>query len=46
MLCIEAGLNMLYQRADVGASGSKFIKAETIVTSKLIASTIEDHVMV
>jgi hypothetical protein len=37
---------MLYQRAEVGASGSKFIEAETIVVSELIVSVIEDHVAV
>jgi hypothetical protein len=46
MLCIEPGLNMLYQRADIRASGSKFIEAEIIVISKFIASIIEDHAAV
>ena len=46
MLCIEPGLNTLYQRAEVGASGSKFVEAETIIISKLIASVIEDHAAV
>jgi hypothetical protein len=48
MLCIEPGSNMLNQRADapIGASGSKFIEAETIVITELIASVIEDHAAV
>jgi len=46
VLCIEPGLNKSYQRADVGGSGSKFIKAELIVVGKLIASVIEDHAAV
>jgi hypothetical protein len=37
---------MLYQRADIGVLGSKFIDAETIVIGKLIASIIEDHAVV
>ena len=46
MLCIELGLNMLYQRSDVGASGSKFIKGETVVVSEFISSIVEDHAAV
>jgi hypothetical protein len=43
VLCIEPGLNMLYQRADVGASGPNFLKGETVVISEFISSVIEDH---
>jgi len=46
VLCIELGLNMLYQRADVGASGPKFIEGETAVVSEFISSSVEDHVAV
>ena len=37
---------MLYQRADVGASGPKFIEGETAVVSEFISSSVEDHVAV
>ena len=46
VFCIELGLNMLYQRADVGVSGPKFIKGETVVVSEFISSVVEDHAAV
>ena len=46
ILCIELGLNLLYQRVDVGASGTKFFGAEIIVFSELIASVVEDQAAV
>ena len=46
VLWIEPGMNMLYQRANVGASGSKFIKGETVVVSEFISGVIENHAAV
>ena len=46
MFAIEAGLNMLYQKADISTSRSKFIKSETIIVSEFISSIIENYAAV
>ena len=46
VLCHEHRLNMLYQRVDVEASGSKFFEGKTVLVCEFISSIIEDHVVV
>ena len=46
MLAIESGFNMLYQRADIRTSRSKFIGGEMIFMSEFNSSVIENHAAV
>jgi hypothetical protein len=46
VLCIELRLDMLYQKADVRASGLNVIKGETVVVHEFISSVVKDHVAV
>jgi hypothetical protein len=46
VLWVEPALNIFYQRANVGASGSKIIKGETVVVSEFISGVIENHAAV
>jgi hypothetical protein len=46
VLWIEPRLNILYQRANIRVSGSKFIKGETVVISEFILGVIKNHAAV